>query len=531
MELWDAYDSDFKIIPGVTLVRGEEATFAEGVYHLVCEIILKHADGTYLIMQRDPRKHYGGMWEATAGGSALRGESPLDSANRELREETGIVADRMTEVGRVVSPKTHSVYAEFLAETSCDKDSVVLQEGETVAYCWIDRDTLLAMKDDLLTHRMWQFVPELQGSTEKFFLEVPGINRKEEAFDYIREFQEYGSRINGVGGLNHFPTDYEGWLCLTAERAVMEPNEERVPAREFFLVRENDNRIVGMINIRIALNETLRKHGGHIGYSIRPTERGKGYNRVNLYLGLKVCNQYGIETVMMDADLDNPASWRTMEALGGVRVRGFFDDEDSHCEVVVYNIDTAKALEEHRKYEKNVADFRLETERLFLRPMTMNDFDALYAVLSDAEIMRHYPYAFDEARVRGWIERNRERYRQYGFGLWAVCRKDTGEMIGDCGLTLQNIDGELLPEIGYHIRADQQHKGFAKEAAAAVRDWAFTYTSYPALYSYCKYTNVASYRTAEAIGMHFEREYPDEANGTTHVSVIRREDARGAVGK
>lgn len=162
MELWDAYDSDFKIIPGVTLVRGEEATFAEGVYHLVCEIILKHVDGTYLIMQRDPRKAYGSMWEATAGGSALRGENPLAGAIRELREETGIVADRMTEVGRVVNPPTHSVYAEYFAETSCDKDSVILQEGETVAYRWIDRETLLSMKGELLTHRMWQFVPELK---------------------------------------------------------------------------------------------------------------------------------------------------------------------------------------------------------------------------------------------------------------------------------------------------------------------------------------------------------------------------------
>ena len=162
MELWDAYDSEFKIIPGVTLVRGEESGFAEGVYHLVCEIILKHADGTYLIMQRDPRKHYGGMWEATAGGSALQGESPLTGAIRELREETGITADRITEVGRVVNPPTHGVYAEYFAETSCDKDSVVLQEGETVAYRWIDRETLMAMKGELLTHRMWQFVPELQ---------------------------------------------------------------------------------------------------------------------------------------------------------------------------------------------------------------------------------------------------------------------------------------------------------------------------------------------------------------------------------
>ena len=166
----------------------------------------------------------------------------------------------------------------------------------------------------------------------------------------------------------------------------------------------------------------------------------------------------------------------------------------------------------------------LETERLFLREMNMDDFEALYAVLGDSEITRHYPYRFDEERVCQWIRRNMNRYRENGFGLWAVCLKDTKEMIGDCGLTLQNIDGKMLPEIGYHIRRDCQRKGYAKEAASAVRDWAFENTDYPALYSYCKYTNVPSYKTAEAIGMKFEKEYPDEANEITHVSVISRSE-------
>lgn len=166
----------------------------------------------------------------------------------------------------------------------------------------------------------------------------------------------------------------------------------------------------------------------------------------------------------------------------------------------------------------------LETERLILREMTENDYNALYAVLADRDIMQHYPYAFDEARVRGWINRNRERYTRDGFGLWAVCLKENHEMIGDCGLTLQPIDGQMLPEIGYHIRRDCQRHGYAREAAMAVRDWAFTHTDYPAVYSYCKYTNIPSFRTAEAIGMRFLKEYPDEANGTTHVSAITREE-------
>lgn len=167
----------------------------------------------------------------------------------------------------------------------------------------------------------------------------------------------------------------------------------------------------------------------------------------------------------------------------------------------------------------------IETDRLFLREMTLDDFDALYKVLADREIMQHYPYIFDEKRTTEWIERNMKRYSDNGFGLWAVCLKDTGEVIGDCGLTLQDIEGQMLPEIGYHIRRDCQRKGYAREAAMAVRDWAFDNTDYPALYSYCKYTNTGSIKTAESIGMHFEKEYPDPANGITHVSVIFRNEA------
>ena len=167
---------------------------------------------------------------------------------------------------------------------------------------------------------------------------------------------------------------------------------------------------------------------------------------------------------------------------------------------------------------------RLETERLILREMTENDFDALYAVLGDSDIMEHYPYTFDESRVRGWISRNIERYRTFGFGLWAVCLKDTGEMIGDCGLTMQNINGTIKPEIGYHIRSDCQRKGYAKEAASAVRDWAFRKLPFGEIYSYMKYTNTASAAAAMSWGCHFVCEYNDDENDITKVYMISRGD-------
>lgn len=166
----------------------------------------------------------------------------------------------------------------------------------------------------------------------------------------------------------------------------------------------------------------------------------------------------------------------------------------------------------------------IETERLLLREMNDNDFQPLYEVLADSEIMRHYPYTFDEARVRNWIQRNMERYRILGFGLWAVCLKETGEMIGDCGLTMQLINDQIKPEIGYHIRADKQRKGYAKEAAIAVRDWTFTHTPFNVVYSYMKYTNEASIKTALSYGCKQVDEFSDETNGVTKVFAISKDE-------
>ena len=165
----------------------------------------------------------------------------------------------------------------------------------------------------------------------------------------------------------------------------------------------------------------------------------------------------------------------------------------------------------------------IETERLSLREMKESDFDALYKVLSDSDIMQHYPYAFDENRVINWIQRNIERYRIFGFGLWAVCLKETGEMIGDCGITLQLIDGQIKPEIGYHIRADKQRNGYAKEAAIAVRDWTFNNTPFQIVYSYMKYTNEPSVKTAISYGCKQVDEYKDDENEITKVFAISKD--------
>ncbi len=166
----------------------------------------------------------------------------------------------------------------------------------------------------------------------------------------------------------------------------------------------------------------------------------------------------------------------------------------------------------------------IETERLLLREMTEDDFDALYRVLADSDIMQHYPYMFDDDRVKKWIAKNLERYKTFGFGLWAVCLKETGEMIGDCGLTMQLINGRIKPEIGYHIRGDKQRNGYAKEAALAVRDWTFNNTPFNTVYSYMKHTNIPSSRTAISYGCKQVGEFTDEANEVIKVFALSREE-------
>ena len=187
---------------------------------------------------------------------------------------------------------------------------------------------------------------------ETFKYVEPTLEHEQEALDFINEFYAYNSDINGTGGLQRFLNNYSGWLIKLEEDKNRIPSEEKVPAVTYFLVRENDNRIVGMINIRLALNERLRKFAGHIGFCIRPTERRKGYNKINLYLGLKVCQQHDIREVLMDCDKDNLGSAKTMQALGGIMIKEYFDDEIAKCLVQDYVFDVDKCIEENKeKYE------------------------------------------------------------------------------------------------------------------------------------------------------------------------------------
>ena len=141
MELWDAYLENWEKA-GCDLVRGEP--IPEGLFHLSTRILLRHADGDYLAMRRDPNKMpHAGKLEATAGGSALKGETALECAVRELTEETGLLPRDVISIGRFSTHNTH--FEAFIATTDSDKSSVTLQAGETVEYLWMNERELIKL--------------------------------------------------------------------------------------------------------------------------------------------------------------------------------------------------------------------------------------------------------------------------------------------------------------------------------------------------------------------------------------------------
>lgn len=166
----------------------------------------------------------------------------------------------------------------------------------------------------------------------------------------------------------------------------------------------------------------------------------------------------------------------------------------------------------------------LHTQRLTLREFEPGDLDALAAILSDPETMRYYPAPFDRAAVADWIARNRTRYANDGYGLWAMILNSTAELIGDCGLVRQSVDGVDEIEIGYHVRRDLWGRGYASEAARACRDYGFARLGADRLISLIRPENLASRRVAVKNDMTIWKEIT-RANLLHYVYAIRRDQA------
>ncbi len=172
----------------------------------------------------------------------------------------------------------------------------------------------------------------------------PTKEYEEQAYEYIKEFNDYNSNINGVGGLKHYIGDYDGWLKKLEEDRTRTTIGDEVPAETFFLIRENDNKLLGIINIRLALNDRLLQSGGHIGYGIRPTERKKGYASYQLYCALEFCKEMGLENVLITCNKDNIGSAKTIQNSCGVLENEIIDPTNGKI-LQRYWVNVDKALE------------------------------------------------------------------------------------------------------------------------------------------------------------------------------------------
>jgi RimJ/RimL family protein N-acetyltransferase len=165
----------------------------------------------------------------------------------------------------------------------------------------------------------------------------------------------------------------------------------------------------------------------------------------------------------------------------------------------------------------------LETERLALRRFRRDDMDAIFAIIGDDVAMQYYPKTFHRSDAVQWIERNLRRYREHGYGLFAVTLKGSDDVIGDCGVIKQDVEGETRLEVGYHFRRDQWGHGYATEAARACMGLAFHAFGANKVISLIRPENLPSRRVAERNGMKLERQVTHY--GLPHlVYAMKRED-------
>ena len=138
MEIWDGFFRDGRPA-GVDLIRGGERV--DGLYHLTCEVLVRHRDGDYLLMKRAESKDaYPCFYEATAGGAAQKGEDAFACIRRELREETGIEWSEFREVAFNIFDRSGTLCHSFVCEVEWDKENIKLQAGETEGFKWVSED-------------------------------------------------------------------------------------------------------------------------------------------------------------------------------------------------------------------------------------------------------------------------------------------------------------------------------------------------------------------------------------------------------
>ena len=295
--------------------------------------------------------------------------------------------------------------------------------------------------------------------TEHIFEDNPNVS------EYLEKFKNYRLGLN------------------------LKPNH--VPQTTMWLV--DNEHFYGELHLRHKLNDKLLICGGTIGYGVRWSKRGLGYGKYMLKLGLDYCRDVlDIKKAMITCNVENSASEGVMLANGAV-----FGE-------IVNDSDDGRAL---KKYWVNINPHIIECDHFYLREYQESDYADLSAIYQDAENMKYFGAPYDDKMMRRLIDWTMNNYKKYGFGFWAIIDKKSGAFIGDCGLSMQNIDGEWLPEIGYHINLKYNNMGYASEAAKLVKEYIFKNYCYNSLYGYTTEDNIASVKVMIKNDMSFFKSF------------------------
>ncbi len=298
MEIWDLYNEQGQKT-GDTWERSRAKDIPEGRYHIVCDVLIRHQDGDFLLMLRDPDKEiYPGCLEASAGGSALAGELPEEAARREMLEETGLTADKLELISTTRKPESRSVICAYLAVVNCEKDSIQLQQGETVGYQWVETAAFLRMiqQEPVLKLQYPRYKPYLDTLEDN---QAPAAKRQESHTKF-------------------FPADdlRTSEIHLRLDRTCdAQPEKDWVPAY-YFSICLPDGAKIGQCDLRIGHNDRLYI-GGNIGYGIDEPYRGHHYAAKACELLLKQAQRHDLKYVIITCDPDNVASSRTCQLAGG----------------------------------------------------------------------------------------------------------------------------------------------------------------------------------------------------------------------
>lgn len=172
---------------------------------------------------------------------------------------------------------------------------------------------------------------------EKLLLEIPTIYREDDSIEFVNEFKNYNENIIGDDKLSEYTNNYGAWLIKLFNNC--DETKNKVPTKTYFLVREHDNKIIGIVNIRLKLNDKLRETIGNISYSIRPTERKKGYSKICLYLILKQCKNDKMEELLISCNKKNIAFSKTITILEGIFIKEKKLNDNNYLDFYTINID------------------------------------------------------------------------------------------------------------------------------------------------------------------------------------------------